>query len=808
MGRWIGIDLGTTNSAGAAITGSGPEILFNREAAPLTPSVVSLREKRSLDGAARSELLVGQPAYDYWPLAPSKTIVSVKRLMGRGMSDPEVERVCRWAQYPIVEPSDGTRESLRVVLGGREYSPTDISAEILQKIKQDAEFRLGEEVTHAVVTVPAYFSQIQKNATRQACLQAGMKVIQILPEPTAAAVAFGIDRSDDAAPTTVLIFDLGGGTFDVCVLMLSGGVFAQLNLQGDMWLGGDDFDELIFQQVVRYVENEHVRLDRVPDDRRARFVVELRRAARRAKEQLTAANAADVMIPGILVDESGNLVDVEVEVTREWFEDVSKPLLERIAGIVRRAVTEADLEPEDVDYVLMAGSASALPVVQRAMDETFGRDKVLRNVHPKHCVALGAAIVAARTGGMVCQAVDRERGEECGTLNDHGAAVCARCGNTLDVESGGGGAVGDDVVLVDIAATNYGVQSAGDVFTVFVEKSEPCPPETPRAHDFYTRFADQRMISVPVFGGPDLDRASANEKQGEAFAILPPGLPSGTPIRIRMWLDRNGNFQLTAHLEDGTDLSPLSVPKGEALDRTIQALHRLEEAIAESGLPPRRAQRVQKEREQVFEDIRRGHQAQAMRKAEEIADSVEKEAAAPADASMQADNVVGFAQFVLKEYGWMLSAAEMTALEQGIAELERAKRFEDEEALRSGAERLGQQIDALPDVVRFLAGMRMAMWQIRSADPATALRFEHELEDIVEQIRAGRPEALPRLDDLATRLAAAMAEREELVADRRCSRDHAVPKGHICPVCGENIMTLDAKQATSTGTFPTITRGG
>ena len=256
MGKILGIDLGTTNSVMAIVDGPTPRVLDNREAKPQTRSVVGLKKRRGKGPQEQHEVLVGDAAMDNFQMATQDTILSIKRLMGRGVNDPDVQRARQAQLYKIVEPSDGTSDSIRVIMGGKEHSPIEISAMILRKLKEDAEFRLGEPVTHAVITVPAYFTQIQRDATRKAGLAAGLRVTKILEEPTAAAIAFGVETGD-SAPKTALVFDLGGGTFDISVLMWAANTFAPLNLEGDMWLGGDNFDRLLIEHVVARVRHEY-----------------------------------------------------------------------------------------------------------------------------------------------------------------------------------------------------------------------------------------------------------------------------------------------------------------------------------------------------------------------------------------------------------------------------------------------------------------------------------------------------------------------------------------------------------------------
>ena len=440
MAKMIGIDLGTTNSVAAIVDGPAPRVLDNKEARTQTRSVVGLKKPKARKAEEGGEILVGEIALDNWPFMPADTIISIKRLMGRGSADPEVQKVRERVLYQVVEPSGGTKDGVRVIMGGKQYSPIDVSAMILKKIKEDAEFRLGEEVSHAVITVPAYFSQIQREATRKAGLKAGMKVIKILDEPTAAAIAFGMDTGD-GTPKTVLVYDLGGGTFDISVLMWAGNVFAPLNLEGDMWLGGDDLDQVLVDHALRHVREEYgVDPTNQPDQSDLRFLAELKKAAQAAKERLSSTRSVTLIVANLLMDDDKNLISVELDITREEFERMILPLVgsykECVCGepnhptnsacakcgkslrasavkegkavrLVHKAIRNAKLSPEQIDYVLMAGNSTTVPLVQQVLEDLFGPEKILRKVHPKHSVAMGAAIVAAMIGNrVVCQAPD------------------------------------------------------------------------------------------------------------------------------------------------------------------------------------------------------------------------------------------------------------------------------------------------------------------------------------------------------------------------------------------------------------------
>ena len=338
IGKRVEIDLGITNSVVAIMQGSNPEVLYSAEGQPHISSAVSLRTRRGRGGEVRRQILVGDAAIANWEHAPEDTIVSIRRLIGLGVADPEVQRLKDWLLYKVVEPSDGARDSIRVVMGGQEYSPVDISAMILRKLKEDAEFRLGEEVTHAVITVPAYFGQARRAATRMAGLKAGLKVTKILAEPTAVAMSYGLDETEDTEPKNILVYDLGDGTFDISVLLTWGPVFVTMNREGDIWLGGDDFDRAAVECALESIREEYG----VDPSSDLRFMVALKKAAQKARERLSTADWTELGVPGRLKDEAGFVIDVFVEITREKYEQLIRPLVERSLRLVDKAIKNAE----------------------------------------------------------------------------------------------------------------------------------------------------------------------------------------------------------------------------------------------------------------------------------------------------------------------------------------------------------------------------------------------------------------------------------------------------------------------------------
>lgn len=806
MGRLVGIDLGTTNSVVAFMDGPEPRVI-DIESKPQMPSVVGLKRRRR--AAAEPEILVGQVALEHWSMAPGDTIVSIKRLMGRGAGDPEVERVKRWAGYEIVQPREGTREGVRVLLGGVERSPTEVSAEILRKLKRGAEDVLKDVVTHAVITVPAYFSQVQRDATRRAGLAAGLSVIRLIDEPTAAALAFGLRQDETAEARTIVVYDLGGGTFDVSVLMLAGGVFAPLNLEGDMWLGGDDFDRKLIEHALSEFRGQYG-VDPTGD---ATAMVKLKQAARLAKERLSASHSTDLIVPALLQHEGDNL-DVDIEVTRKQLDEMIRPLVERTLEITEKALRHADLTVDAVDQVVMAGNATALTLVQDRLGAMFGADKLLRSVHPKHCVAMGAALLAAMLGPrVVCEAPSAgDPAKPCGHVNPSEVAACEKCGAPLG-RPADPDAPDAKAEPPSIAAFPYGTQSAGDRFNVYIEKGEPYPTERPKTKVFRTRQAGQRLISVPMFAGEDLEHASANEKQGELLAVLPHGLAEGTGIQIQLWLDHDGVAQVAMHLENGTDLHPFEVQKGEAQTRVVEELEEADQIVAaqddEQPLSAERRREIEEERERVLQRMVDHDFPNARTAVERLRAIAERPDRSPEPARPETSlrHVTGLAQMILQRFEWALDPAQTELLERLVRDARAVHRSTPDWEIEQYVQALEAALNDLPPVVTAIFQMEQMIKLIRDADQILAKDLDGELRAAEGELRSGEPGAVPRFNALFDRAEAAIAQLEP--GGNRCAVcGHEKPLGYWkCPVCGDD-ERLPGAGGFSTGDVPGLGPGG
>jgi len=753
-------------------------------------------------------------AEDNWEAAPKDTIVSIKRLMGRGVADPEVQKIKQRARYDIVQPSTGTKDSVCVKMDGKEYSPIDISAMILQKIKEDAEFRLGEAVTHAVITVPAYFSQIQRDATRKAGLKAGLEVTKILDEPTAAAIAFGMEMQENTDPKYITVYDLGGGTFDISILMWAGNVFAPLNLQGDMWLGGDNFDQVLVDYAVGQIREEY-EIDPVGN---ARFMVALQRAARTVKERLSSAGSADLILAGLLQDEDGDFVDVDIEITRQKFEQLIQPLLDRTIRMTETALVNAGLvdeqnkpDPSRIDYVLMAGNSTRVPLVQQAVEQMFGKERVMRTMHPKYCVAMGAAIMAARAGeGWDCQAPDpADPNRICGNWNNEGIDKCTKCGAPHKTEEDH---ISEDpvgLVIGGIAPFNYGAETAGDTFQLFVKKNDAYPTQAPVTQTFFTGKPNQRMISIPVYGGDHLERASTNEGQGEAFAILPPNLPANTSVRISLWLDADGIFELAASLQDGTDLRPW-VLKGEADQSAVEAIQEVEQAFQEKAqlVSPEKMKSIEEGRAEAFDRLKQGDFRGAKKRAEDVhARLLEPSELEPDEEEklrLQAENLIRFTQFIVAEYSWALGTDQAYRFNNLIAEMQQAIDSGDRKAIAEKVSEFDQATNSLPEILTVILGIRAAINnRVRSIDPARAANLLADVEKLEETFKAGdHAGANGLLNKLCVEVEKAIREADRArPSGAKCDRCGAELLGNRhCPKCGADSWVLhDKASSSSTG---------
>ncbi|MDD5370191.1 MAG: molecular chaperone DnaK [Anaerolineaceae bacterium] len=483
MGKVIGIDLGTTNSVVAVMQGGEPVVVPSAEGERLVPSVVAVNKNH--------ERLVGRVARNQAITNAENTVFSIKRFMGRKFDDSEVQRTLSRVPYKVTKAPNG---DVRVILDGKEYSPPEVSAMILAKLKADAEAYLGETVTQAVITVPAYFNDAQRNATKDAGKIAGLEVLRIINEPTASSLAYGLDKKKNEV---IAVYDLGGGTFDISILDVGEGVFQVRSTSGDTFLGGDDFD----QRVMDYLAEEFKRQNQIDlrNDRQA--LQRLKEAAEKAKIELSTTMQADINLPYITADATGpkHLVTT---LTRSKLEQLTGDLVQKSLEPLRRALSDAGLKSSDINEVVLVGGMTRMPAVQEAVRKEFGKEPH-KGVNPDEVVAIGAAIQAGVLGGEV-----------------------------------------KDILLLDVTPLTLSVETFGAVATPLIERNTTVP--TRKSQIFSTASDSQTQVEIHVLQG-ERPMAGDNKSLGRFILDGIPPAPRGIPqVEVTFDIDANGILKVTA----------------------------------------------------------------------------------------------------------------------------------------------------------------------------------------------------------------------------------------------------------------------
>ncbi|MFM2061265.1 MAG: hypothetical protein RLZZ507_935 [Cyanobacteriota bacterium] len=711
MVKAIGIDLGTTNSVAAFKLVEVEVVTANDNTPPdrkLTRSVVA---------EDQGKFVVGDQAYNQLRHDPENVIISIKRLMGRGFGDAAVQKQKSEWGYKITQPTQGTDNSIAVWLGGKEYQPEDISAEILKKVVQNAQGyfqafgQSGENIDQAVITIPAYFNDKQRYATRTAALKAGLTPLELLPEPTAAAISYGFSPNSDDVKT-ILVYDFGGGTFDASVITAGGTSFIEQGKAGDLWLGGDDIDSLLIKFVKEQVSQQEKISDidgliaKMPYYQRVRFYADLKIAVERAKVELSSYTVARI-IPGTqLLDELGIAIPMEVEITRQQFEQMINDLVERSLQICRQALEYAEYQPEMVDVVLLVGGSSQIPLVQRQLQQAFGANKVILHPRPMYAVAEGAAIVAAGQTDKVTT-VSRD-------------------------------------YFIQLADGKYKVISQGDIL-----------PVTTPVYTFKTVAEGQRLIHFQFFS-PDkvkekLDGVKDDERIGEMWLGLDEKYPAGTEIQVNLELDeQNNDLRMTAALKNDPAVRVSCIfSRGRADEKIYQELEAAIEEINHQHLTAfgveealKLAVPVVQSANQIINPITGEERSDFWDIAGENLKTFQMNMSAD---RLEAESLVTECDRLLKLCDFMLLKPQQEKLQQLTEKLQSAMDNNNLSGMQYHSEEARKELNNLPDEVQVIQACILAIQQARAIAPTAANALSDKLSRLLMAMKHGDVNEAERL---------------------------------------------------------------
>lgn len=708
MKKAIGIDLGTTNSV-VAFKDTEVKILRSKENEELVRSCVSL---------IKEEIFVGKTAYNTGlKRNPENTVLSVKRLMGGAWKDKMVQDMIsnkKYYKFGITKLQGGTDDSVAILLGGKQHSPEQISAEILKKLKRDAEEKLGDEVTHAVITVPAYFTEKQKNATKIAAQLAGLKVQKLLAEPTAAAIAYGVDNLKVGDSKTVLIYDFGGGTFDFSVLNIVDGQYMEAGTGGDRWLGGDDIDKKLQELIYKKVESEYnisnleELIEALPKKKRDLLEAEIRIKAEDAKIQLSSSKNAEIFIPNQLEDENGEIIDIEFDITRQEFEKTIKPFIQKTIDLIDEHLKELGYDIGMIDSILLIGGTSCIPLVKQMLSSIYGNDKILISEKPMLAVAEGAGILSHRLGDEyeapleITKTVDEI---SCTTNHNYFIEVQAKDG--------------------------------GFNFEKIIEKQMPLP--TSKSIILGTTVNNQKFAKVSLYSDVE---GNKKEKMTTSYFTIDVDLPIQSEIVFDIEIDTNENFNISAYPKGQKNLAKNIIigrgQKDSAAFKTIEEFTNEALAKIDSWQAQDKYFELQKEMIKLSEQIGKENPldqrwSEIDFKIKNAFDEAVKEDVEEREGSRD-ENIISGAIMLINEYNTIMRQSDVKTLIELLKDFDRADPIEKVE--------ITGQVDKITDnYIDLFALFRIktaadtainghgtgALGQTNAYEDATYLKKQHDL---------------------------------------------------------------------------------
>ena len=707
MKKAIGIDLGTSNSV-IAFKDTSVKIIRNKENEELTRSCIGLRKE---------EVLVGRTAYQLLKTDPINTILSVKRLMGGAIKDKMVQDMIESSYYKfgIAPLKGGTDDAVAVILGGKQYTPEQLSSEILKKLKRDAEEKLGDEVTHAVITVPAYFTEKQKNATRIAANLAGLKVQKLLAEPTAAAIAYGVDSLKAGDAKTVLIYDFGGGTFDLSILNIVDGQYMEAGTGGDRWLGGDDLDKALQAHILKRISNDYkiTNIDELIANLKQRdkfkFEAKFREEVENIKMQLSSSKTAQLIMDGF-EDENGEWIDLDLSFTRVEFEKLAKPFINKSIELIESLLKEVGYDITMIDNILLVGGTSCIPLVRQMLSEKYGNEKIKISEKPMLAVAEGAGILSHRLGDEYEPPIDGE------------------------------------IAVAEISYStnhNYFIELKED-YDKIIEKQMPLPYNVTR--NYKTTVNNQKVVKVGVYADVE---GGEKEKQTMGFFTIEENLPTGSDIVLDFTLGIDEVFEVKAFPKtDKAKSKKIVLARGNKDSKILDFLSKSLEQILSSNFTEAQRDYFFKSAKKEIEQINNiGIESYDSEKWDEIGTSIFtsfEQAENVTDSVDEDDLVMVFATILISEYPDLIGSDDSNRIKTLISQ---AKIDDDPLQKIQALQKLKTITDEYLVLIRLFT-VKMASDNAAKENPSDGHRLLQMHDQIVNHFRNQRKDqAFALLDD-------------------------------------------------------------